>query len=511
MRFHSILFDGHDSAEATPPREEPDCFGDLNLDQVLAAMIRGREAYNLAPFFYAPLRDIAAVHYRHDVLHDLEKESVATAVGAFAERMLAMRSCLSKAAKFYEVRQKQRALLDAAEIYCAAVTSLSEQLADENVSSRGLMAFRIYLATYLQSSAFQALATDTRARLSDLAAIRYAIQIKDNRVRVGPYEGEPDFSVEVEQTFAKFKQHEVQNYFTELFESEEMNHVEARILDLVVRLNPDVFQAIDVYCELHRSYLDPTIAAFDREVQFYVAYLEYMASFQTAGLPFCYPEVSNDSKACMVHEGFDLALATKLLPDRTPVVCNDFCLTDPERILIVSGPNQGGKTTFARMFGEMHYLASLGLPVPAQEARLFLPDRIYTHFEKEENLETLRGKLDDELVRIHDILGKAGSNSIVIMNESFSSTTLNDALFLSKEVMKRIVALDILCVCVTFIDELASLGPSTVSMVSLVDPANPATRTFEIVRRPADGLAYAAAIAEKYGLTYDLLRKRIAS
>jgi DNA mismatch repair protein MutS len=469
-----------------------------------------RADYNLKPFFYTPLHDVDAVHYRHAVLRDLEKDAVFEAVRAFAQQLRSMREHLAQADKLHYKYQKERWFLDAVGIYCHAVSSLADELAVLDVESSGLLGFRDYLAAYTRSEAFAALASETRALDDALATVWYSVHIKGNRVRVNRYEEEADYSQEVERTFAKFRQGAAQDYRAKLPNWLDMNHVEAQVLDLVAQLHPEVFGTLDQYCARHRAYLDPTIGAFDREVQFYVAYLEYIERFRPAGLPFCYPQVSSESKEIHALQAYDMALANKLLTGSAPVVCNDFSLKGPERLLVVTGPNQGGKTTFARMFGQLHYLARLGCPTPGQEAALFLPDQLFTHFEKEEDLATLSGKLEDELIRVHEILQQATSASVVVMNESFTSTTLRDALVLGKEVMRRLIELGPLCVYVTFVDELASLGESTVSMVSTVVPDNPAMRTYKIMRKPADGLAYAAAIAEKYGLTYERLRRRIA-
>ena len=397
------------------------------------------------------------MQYRHHVLQDLEQEPVAQAVRTFAHGMRRTRERSALVEKLHYGLQKQRWFLESIAVYCETVSSFNEQLAELAVGSRGFLGLRAYLAAYADSDPFRSLVTETQELSDELAAIIYAVHIKGNRVRVSRYEGEPDISEEVERTFAKFQRGAVKDYRIRFRDQTDMNHVEAQILDRVSQLHPESFSRLREYCARHERYLDETIGRFDREVQFYLAYLEYIEPLRSAGLSFSYPRVSARTKDVRVDDTFDLALAKKLIGESGAVVCNDFHLTDPERILVVSGPNNGGKTTFARMFGQLHYLASLGLPVPGRDARLFLPDRIFTHFEREENIQTLRGKFEDELLRIREILQQATGNSVLVMNESFGSTTLRDALVVGTEVMMQIIELDTLCVFVTFVDELASL------------------------------------------------------
>lgn len=508
MTFHSILFDkGNIQKEVA---KQPEFFTDLNLDQVIDAITAHKKDYNLKPFFYNHLRDAETIYYRHEVTRDLENDVLMTHVKAFAEKMIIVRRYLGMVEKLDFHYHKEGWILEAVLLYCGAITEFASNLSQINMKSHGFLAFREYVTNHVHSQAFQTLQKDAQKVKHGLSNVKYSVIIQEGRFSVQKYQGETDYSVDVEKTFEKFKQSAANNYLSNLNQGSGMNHIEAKILEFVALLYPKPFAALDQFCVNHNQFVDETIQVFDREVQFYVAYLEFIADIKHKGLTFCYPQVGA-SREVYDYDGFDLALAHALIYTDKSVVCNDFSLDDPERIIVVSGPNQGGKTTFARTFGQLHYLASLGCPVPGREARLFLFNQIYAHFERQEDIRNLRGKLEDDVARIHEILVRATPESILIMNEIFASTTLQDAVFLSKEIMARVMELDALCVWVTFIDELSSLSEKTISMVSTVVPEDPAMRTFKILRRPADGLAYALSLAEKHRLTYAQIKERIPS
>jgi DNA mismatch repair protein MutS len=339
--FQSILHPSEGVQHETP--RQPDFFSDLNLDQIIEAMTAHKEEYNLQPFFWTPLRDPELVRYRQEVMRDLEDEAVMACIKAFAEKMRTVRRYLALAEKLDYDYHKKGWILEAALVYGDAITALARELAAVPLKSRGLLAFREWVQRYAQAPAFQSFVAEAQQVKRALSELKYCVIIESGKFKVKRYEGEADYSVEIERIFEKFRQGDVESYLVKLPERSGMSHIEAQILEFVARLYPEPFAALDSFCARHARFLDETIQAFDREIQFYVAYLDFIAEFKRKGLPFCYPQVSTTDKAEFVRDGFDLALALATRDDAKPIVLNDFSLDGPERIIVVTGPNQGAR------------------------------------------------------------------------------------------------------------------------------------------------------------------------
>lgn len=484
---------------------------DLNVDQIVTAVAGRREQPDLITRVLSRrLRDPGVVRYRQEVFQDLEDPDLSARIREFTGQMDQVAAHLHQMETMRYQHQREGWLLDAAALYGDAVTALAAFLGPANLGSRALRAFRDYLSAYAASGGFTSLARETRDLRVALGRIRFRTRIRGDRVEVSRYQGEADYSEQVLAAFDRFRQGAARDYRLTYRTEPGTNHITAQITELVARLFPDEFTALESYCRRHAAFADEGILRAAAEFRFYLAYADHIAPLRAAGLGFCYPEIPSAPARTWAEATFDLALAHALVARGTPVVTNDFRLDTPERIMVVTGPNQGGKTTFARTFGQLHHLAATGCPVPGSAAALPLPDRVLTHFEREEDIARMTGKLEDDLLRAGEIARAATSRSVVVLNETFASTTTSDARFLGTKLLTALTRTGARCVYVTFVDELASCGEQVVSMMSTVDPANPADRTYKVVRKPADGLAYALAIAAKRGVTYERLRERLA-
>lgn len=498
--------------EAGRPEEPPpgfsDTLADLNLDQLVAVLAEGPAAEAVHAVFSRPVRRPDVITFRQDVFRALEGPPWRHAAEAFAKAMRSVHGALETAASIRDPRQQDWWRLEAIRLYTETIAALAEAAPAAADGSAGLQAVADYARALHASAPFAALVAEVSALRDALAAVRYAVRIRGLNVTVLPYGEEEDVSAAVARTFAPFRDGAAHDYRIRPSAPRQMNHVEGEILDRVAALFPDVFgrlAALRGDGPADASFIDPVLGAFDRDLHFYLRYLAYLEPVRHAGLPTCYPQIGTADGACGWRSGFDLVLAHTLALEGNQAVVTDFSAAPTERAFVITGPNHGGKTTFARAIGQLHVLAGLGCPVPGAEARLGTVGPVLTHFERAERAgEDAQSRLEDELVRMREILAQVTPESLIIVNEMLAATTLQDAVRLGRQILGRLDGTGARLLWVTFIEDLAR-APGVVSLAA-VDTED-LTPTFRIERRPPGGVAHALALARRHGLDPASLRR----
>lgn len=508
MARMSILYQGFSTERV---RLSTDTVSNLLIEKFLERVISPGKRQNLETHFLTPLRNPDELYYRQEIFKDLESnELLFVGIKKFVNDMAGVHRILKLVGDLYYEVNKKGWFLEAVLAYCDAVVRLKDLLSSTEIDSRGFKRFRDYLGEYIDSNYFQKLCADAKTVKERISRITYTLIIDSGKFTVRTFEGEEEYSRVVEDVFSKFRDEDCESeYKFDIRKSVGMNHIEAKMMEFVRKLYPEPFELLDEFFDEHGSFTDEGILCFEKEIQFYVVYLDFMNQLKKKGLKFCYPTFVGFDETEIIRDVFDVLLASDG-SSTTKVVCNDVLINAGEKVIIVTGPNQGGKTTFARTYGMVHYLASLGLPTPSSKAQMYLPDGIYTHFERRESVESQKSKLEEDLIRIRDILSNVTSQSIVILNEIFSSASLFDAIDLSEKILDALLRIGCVTVWITFLDQLARKTDNRiVSMVALVSPNDPTVRTFKIVRKMAHGKAYALSLAEKYGLTYERVKESV--
>ena len=513
--FYSVLFPNEESYLRPRRKEMNDAFRDLNLDQIMKLVLQEKEPFQLEEYFYTPLTDPEVIRYRQEIMQELEDNGIRFAIQGIVGQITFMRMFMDGLRAKLLVNDKFSGkyldmghFLENATIFSGVVIGLAEGFKRMPIRSEGLKKFAAYVSDYCASEQFRGM-QEWAARLrASFDKVRYCLYLKRNnsQVRVMPYEEQDSYVDQIAELFARFRQGDVLDYRRKMNENPKSEVLENEILNMVAKLYPKEFKDLSEFCKANLHFDDDTILRFAQEVQFYFSWLDFMEPLRQQGLPFCYPVIHEKVDELKAEDCYDLALALRA---EGKVVTNSFSLTAPEQIIVVSGPNQGGKTTFARSFGQVHFLSALGVKVPGREADIFLCDQILTHFEREEDLQNLSGKLQDDLVRLKQLLDAATSRTVVVINEIFASTTMQDALVLGRHMIDALVEKGAPAIVVTFLEELADYGPQTVSMVTTVSDDEKHMRTFKILRKKPDGLAYAMQIAARHGLTYEQLERRL--
>lgn len=254
------------------------------------------------------------------------------------------------------------------------------------------------------------------------------------------------------------------------------------------------------------------------EIEFFVRGTELQSRLIERGCKLTIPEIAPDEERVFVaRELYNPGVALKVTGE---IVDNDISFDDSSRVYVLTGPNRGGKSVITCAVGIAQAMMQLGMYVPAGEARISPADAIFTHFTTGADDTIDKGRLGEECARLRDIFENITPRSLVLLDESLSSTGSYEASYIAAEVLAAFSRINCRCLFATHLHELSARLDEINDKVqkdggSFIDTLvagieGEGRRSFKIYRAKPDGKSYARDIAEKYGLTYENITKNFS-
>lgn len=254
------------------------------------------------------------------------------------------------------------------------------------------------------------------------------------------------------------------------------------------------------------------------EIEFVTRAAELTRRLRENGNPVAVPRIlPAEEKAFRTKGLYNPEVALKI---SEPVVPNDFAFDKEGQIYILTGPNRGGKSVITCAVGLAQAMAQLGMCVPAAEAEISPVDGIYTHFPTGAEDTIDKGRLGEECARLREILNRATGNSMILLDESLSSTGAFEASYIAAELLAGFAALRCRGIFSTHLHELAAsvddinrraAAAGGCKIDTLVAGMEEGQRSFLILRKKPDGKSYAGDIANKYGLSFEQILEDLSA
>ncbi len=482
--------------------DRPSFYLDLNINQIIdrIKVIWGEDVSSM--YYYLPA-DEECEEYRREVMKDVKMESLYPALREFVKDMKQYRE--SVATKELVKLEIQKAAWHIKEIlqYEDALQKLYAALQEAKVQSRGMTALFEYLQEYLQSEDFVKMTDKAKELQKMMNSFRFKLTYDNNLLIVSEEEIAGTYEAFLKESFGE-PEKAMKSPFAE---DPDLTVLEREVLTLLQRKRPEFFKESQAFYKKYREYVREELLLFAKEIVYYLSFYVFEQKMRTLGFAFTAPTV--DKTKNMYATGlYDLALACVNSAEQKEVVSNDMEYKENEMFLVVTGPNQGGKTTFARSLGQLVYFSKMGLDVPALSANVHTFSDILTHFSVEESVESGRGKLQEELMRLKPMMDVACTNAFVVINELFTTAANYDAVIMGQRVLQHFIGQDCRGIYVTHLKELTQAHEKVVSMRAMLDEQG--RQSHIIARKEAQDSASASIQVNKYRLTYEQLKERLS-
>lgn len=551
----------------TPPGYAPDykvlseaAIHDLGLDYLCEQITEKKQEQTLLLSILSRMTDNPEVtKYRSDVFEDIYRN------GAMRDEMLrildkinflrdygSIGKTFEEAANVWDLMHR----LDELKDYIQCVEAIFKSLSESSVRSEGLLHLKEYVDGLYHDNGFSELKKDIaslRATTTELRSVTVGINLNDRFEADGiglisinskyftksnilsnfcekismKDAIKPDTEWQEEYKFHPFaaetskmpdiapiraialipegdKMEDVPRY---------MNRVTNQMLSAVVKKLKSV---LDRYVSVTITEITDLIPEFI----YYVRFAEYIEKLSGSGMHFCKGTLAAEEtgERLMRAKGFyNMKLAAAMVEKQETIVANDLDFDQMHLVYVLTGANRGGKTTTTQAVGLLFALGQGGIYVPADSFAFWPVDCIYTHFPADEDKTMDLGRLGEECRRFRQIYSDSTKNSLLLLNETFSTTSFEEGYFIAKDAVRAILEKGIRTIYNTHMHKLAfdleelNRSYDSVKAVSLIVKADGGNRSFKIEAAPPEGMSYAGDIAKKYGVTYEMLVEHLSS
>lgn len=297
-----------------------------------------------------------------------------------------------------------------------------------------------------------------------------------------------------------------------VYQNTDISYLDKKLQEHICRQQPQLVSGLE---SLYEKYGNYDIFQFDRiakELVFYLACIRFVQRYEEAGFFFTMP-VCNTLQGSEVRDAYDMTLGINLYRNNRGcrVVPNNYSFDEKKNVFILTGANQGGKTTFIRSVGLIQCLAQVGMFVPCRRASLKMAEQIHTHFSREDESGASVGRFEQEMQRIHEILANLKDGSMILLNETFTSTQRTVAVVLLRRLLQEMDRRHCCGGLVTHFYEVCDglEGDSFYSLVTEVaGDGESKERTYRIREGESFRYSFAKDIAVKCGVTFEGLMER---
>jgi len=482
---------------------------DFNIDRIVKDINAFWKEDVSAFYKYFPLNE-EGQEYRKAVYGDICKEGMYEALMDFREAMRERKKTIENKKLTRSGLQKTVMTLGEMRGYVAAVDTLNDRLTEMKPDSDGMKEFAGMLSEYVSGNAFAELREKVNSLRSELDAIPIKLSYRDNFLYVTFEEVEGKYDSFLKQFATPEDEERHVDFFKRknpFGDSVEITAIEEEIIEIICKRYPKVISELTGFVKANADYAEEFILLMADEMVFYLSYFNFEQEMKKRGLYFT-PVKKSDEGRMMAEDLYDLALGCQLVREGKMPVANDTRMEPDENFFVLIGPNQGGKTTFARSLGQLVFFSKLGLPVPAKRAELPFYARILTHFSVEESVETGKGKLAEELSRLAPMMeDKEQKNDFIVINELFTTAANYDACIMGKRVLDHFIGQNCHGIYVTHLQDLCKEDKGIVSLRAMMNEEH--RQNFKIVRSNDPALESSILLVEKHRLNFEQVKNRL--